>query len=274
MARRLTRSAATEAWLKQNPLRLWRKKHPGRAKFKMLMERSGVKSRQAVHAWISGIALPRIERMIALESLTGITPGAWLQWWNQRPTEGSEPQTEAKPPSRTGEEAAPPLPETNGVRDVQEFSSADSPSALSPPPSPGCETGDDSESPLANSAQVAEDNPLEEQTRTRSSDRHYQLPRNALILFATWLICCGFIASGIVFLWTLGKAGPSAATAALGFAFVGGILGVVVGAQAGSRWTALFSAMIFAIAGGMAGLLLGGSIGMLIHPVTQALGGR
>jgi hypothetical protein len=76
-------------WLAANPLRkyidsLGMANGSGAAK---VIAQIGV-SRQSAYAWMAGVYSPKIEGLIAIEKVTGITPEQWLQWQKNRPKRG------------------------------------------------------------------------------------------------------------------------------------------------------------------------------------------
>lgn len=238
------------------------------------MELCGVKSRQAVHAWMSGVTLPRTKRMLVLELVTGIAPREWMRWWSQKPKEDLTTQTAEHAASPTNELAGDDLSKTNAAWKPKQFSSADPSPAQGPASPTPCEAGCDKDAHADTPTSAPEDSPSEEGTQTKACDGHYLLRREFLDLLATGIVCCLFVTLVIALLWAFVELGPSAPTAALGLALVSGVLGGVVGAKRGSRLTTLATAILFSLAGGMAGLLVGGIMAMLVYPVTQALGGR
>lgn len=87
-----------EEWRKQCPLLLWMKKRGYTgvrggntpSMIHKIKDWAGVRSRQAVYAWLYGFALPRSRAMSRLKVHTGITLDAWMKWFDRKPVEVEE----------------------------------------------------------------------------------------------------------------------------------------------------------------------------------------
>lgn len=87
MARHIAVTREVELWRKRCPLYVWLKSSRGkRFSAKKLAHRFN-RSRQAVYAWLHGVALPNTRVIQELRQLTGITLDAWVRWFGEAPAE-------------------------------------------------------------------------------------------------------------------------------------------------------------------------------------------
>ncbi len=75
-------------WAKQNPLRRWRAKQGAEGWNQSQAARELGVTPQTVSYWESGLRIPGLENLVAIEELTGIRPRQWLGWLGRRPKDG------------------------------------------------------------------------------------------------------------------------------------------------------------------------------------------
>ena len=87
---RTEQSPEVEAWLAENPIRIWQRRYPQRRTLNRVAEFCGC-NRQTVYFWLDGESVPRVSLMRKLAELLGVDyerlEVRWRRWWVRRPKE-------------------------------------------------------------------------------------------------------------------------------------------------------------------------------------------
>ena len=81
----MTKLTPLARWRLRNPLRQWLATRVRHGLISALAAKAGI-SRQAVHRWLTGAAVPRYDHFATIEKFApGVTSEQWLEWLRRRP---------------------------------------------------------------------------------------------------------------------------------------------------------------------------------------------